>query len=199
MTRSEAAKARWGNEEYRQKMIASLKGKRVGNRATRTEENRKKVQASNPNKKPVYQFSLEGEFIAEYPSIRDASKKTGTPFEDIRNFILRREQGCKIIYRESGYIWSSNRNCTFTTPKKRSVKELVNDHPTQEVLDKIHSTSLPNGPAEVTQYDYKGNVIARYATLGEAGRKNGFNTAAISNCCRRKRNTAYGYIWAYTK
>lgn len=194
MNKRDAAKARWANEEYRKKTIEAMKGKSPGNTSPRSEETRKKAQASNPNKKKVYQFTLDGEFIAEYPSQKEASKQTGVAQSVIGQFLKERNRN----HKEKGYIWSYERDNVPKTPP-RKIYELKRDHPTEEVLEKIHAESLPNGPAEVTQYDYEGNVIARYATLGDAGRMNGFDTAAISNCCRRKRDTAYGYIWAYTR
>ena len=42
-----------------------------------TEETKKRIRENNPSKKPVLQFSKDGEFIAEYTSAHEAERQTG--------------------------------------------------------------------------------------------------------------------------
>lgn len=50
---------------------------------------------------------------------------------------------------------------------------------------------------QVGQYDLNGNYIATWKSLREIQRQLGFDNSAISDCCRGKLKTAYGYLWRY--
>ena len=63
-----------------------------------SEESRKKMSENRPSK-PVLQFSKTGEFIAEYPSTREAERQTGCYQSNICAC-------CKGKYKSTGgYIW----------------------------------------------------------------------------------------------
>ena len=65
----------------------------------RSDEHRKHISESKP-KKPVIQFSKNGEFIAEYPSVREAERQTGCNQSSIC-------QCCKGKLKSAGgYIWT---------------------------------------------------------------------------------------------
>lgn len=69
---------------------------------------------NNRNGKHILQYSLDGEFIAEYKSIREASIKTGISIEYISKFcknksIVRTYKGKSYVYNASdccGYIFT---------------------------------------------------------------------------------------------
>ena len=64
-----------------------------------TEEHRKKIRENNPSSKPVLQYSKDGEFIAEYPSLREASRHTGCDNSSIC-------ECCKGKRKSTvGYVW----------------------------------------------------------------------------------------------
>lgn len=67
---SESHTGKHHSEESRKRISESLTGR------TLSEETRKKMADSKP-KNPVLQFSKDGEFIAEYPSIMEAERQTG--------------------------------------------------------------------------------------------------------------------------
>lgn len=76
-------------------MIASKIGKK------RSEETKQKMSELSPNKKPVIQYDLDMNFIAEHPSVRQANRNLG--FDIMRvgiNHCLAGNQ--KTAY---GYIW----------------------------------------------------------------------------------------------
>ena len=63
-----------------------------------SEESKNKMSKNRPSK-PVIQYSKDGEFIAEYPSTRDAERQTGFSHTSICNC-------CKGKYKSTvGYIW----------------------------------------------------------------------------------------------
>lgn len=63
-----------------------------------SEETRKKISDSKP-KKPVLQFSKNGEFIAEYPSAHEAERQTGCYNGSICQCCKGKRKSC------GGYIW----------------------------------------------------------------------------------------------
>lgn len=51
---------------------------------------------------------------------------------------------------------------------------------------------------KVKQYSLNGILIAEYDGIRDAAKINGFKASScISECCKGKRKTAYGYIWKY--
>lgn len=49
----------------------------------------------------------------------------------------------------------------------------------------------------VLQYDKEGNLIKEWVSTKEIEKQLGFANTHISDCCRRKLKTAYGFIWCY--
>ena len=69
-----------------------------------TEEHKKKISESrigkhNRPKKPILQFSKDGEFIAEYPSIIEASRQTGCNSGNICSCCMGKYKSA------GGYLW----------------------------------------------------------------------------------------------
>ena len=50
----------------------------------------------------------------------------------------------------------------------------------------------------VYQYTKDGQFVAKYPSLSEVERQLGYKKQSISNCCKGKIKTAYGFIWSYT-
>lgn len=51
----------------------------------------------------------------------------------------------------------------------------------------------------IVQYKIELKEVARYGSIREAERKTGYRNDAISNCCKGKLKTAYGYVWKYER
>ena len=51
------------------------------------------------------------------------------------------------------------------------------------------------------QYDLKGNFVKRWETIKDFLIENNMNlkSSGITNCCKGRQRTAYGYIWEYDK
>ena len=80
------------SEESKQKMSESHIGKHF------SEEHRRKISENNPSK-AVIQLSKDGKFIAEYPSIREASRQTGCNKSHICDCCKGNRKSA------SGFIW----------------------------------------------------------------------------------------------
>ena len=85
-------------EETRKKMAEAHTGKHF------TEEHKNKLSEAmtgkhNRPKKPILQFSKDGEFIAEYPSIIEASRQTGCNSGSICSCCMGKYKSA------GGYLW----------------------------------------------------------------------------------------------
>ena len=105
---SESQTGRVFTEEHKKKMSdnhADFSGEKNPNFGKRhSEESKKKMSEAkignhNRPQKPVLQFSKTGEFIAEYPSIMEASRQTGCNKGHICNCCKGKQKSA------CGYIW----------------------------------------------------------------------------------------------
>ena len=166
---SESAKKRKRHpvsQETKDKISRGNKGK------IRSEEFIKYLRDNAPNKMPVKQYDLQGNFINEYQSVSEAS----------RIFNVDRSQIFNCCYQNgyvktcAGYQWkfsSDNREMKPFVPQK--------------------------APRPVSQYDFNGNFIREYGSAYEAAKETGFDSSSISKCCKGKLNNVKGYIWKYTQ
>lgn len=61
---------------------------------------------NNPKKsKPVLQYTLDGQFVDEYPSVAEANRQTGVYSSNIHCCCKGRDYGGYIIKQAGGYIW----------------------------------------------------------------------------------------------
>lgn len=115
--------------------------------------------------KAVWQFTLDLEFVAEYPSIGQAAKAVGISSTDITNAInCRRSNTCK------GYMWT-----------------LKGEYPKKKFI--------PSHYRGVCQYTLDGKFVREYKTQAEAGRSMGVTIQAIAYACKSKYHQSCGYIW----
>ena len=170
------------SEETKIKISESQKGKtipietiikaanaRIG--LSLSEETRQKIKNNNKNKRDILQFSLDGNFIAEYPSAREAEKCTGIKYQ----YIIA---CCKHKKQESGgFLWE--------------YKESRAD-------DYIVKPELRKNIA-IVQLSIDDKFVAEYKSATEAGKMNNIDRSSIVRCCRDKQQTAYGYKWMYSE
>lgn len=122
--------------------------------------------------KKVFQFNLDGDFIKEWDSIREAAKSisnskynaTVSPISSVCNGKMSQAYG---------YIWSYSKQIQKT--------------------DNFHSRTK-----KVKQYDKHFKYIRTYSSVTEACNAiGGNNVPTICNCCKGKINTAYGFMWRF--
>lgn len=51
----------------------------------------------------------------------------------------------------------------------------------------------------VIQYDFEKNKIKKWNNISEISKEMGFDYSSIYQCCNKKRNKAYNYIWEYSE
>ena len=123
--------------------------------------------------KVVLQYSLTGEYITEYKSVKDAMMLTN---------ISGIYQSCNRLSITAGeYIWRYK-------------------HDDADIIDVVQTLDFEKreqSKTAVLQYTLDGVFVRRYSSSGEAERLNGISHSKVGACCRGKRKTAGGYIWKY--
>ena len=127
---------------------------------------------------PVYQYDLEGNFLAEYPSMMEAERITG-----INNSAIC--ACCKGIHHYTKkFIWSYDKYDKIQGINPKEMRyELI----------------IKKQEKKVYQYDLDGSFIVQFRSVKEASKATGVNYGDISDCCiNPNRRQAGGYIWSYT-
>lgn len=131
-------------------------------------KNKKLKKISEENCKSILQFDLDGNFLSEFRSIREAETKLNINHSNISACCLRKR------IKAGNFIWRYK----------------------FDNFEKI-KPQLPYGNKSINQYDFNMNKIAEFSSIAEAERKLKINHSHICNCCSGKRKTAGGYIWKY--
>jgi len=123
-------------------------------------------------RKPVYQYTMDGDFIAKH--------KCGAVVEKI----MGTYQGAMVhvMYESKTGIWKGYR---WSFQKK-----------TKEEWLKI-SSQYKSSRKRVAQLSEDGTEIAKFDTLRIAAKTMGVSVSAISHCCRGKTKHAAGFKWKF--
>lgn len=117
----------------------------------------------------VLQYDLDGNFIKEHKSVKDAAKEVGAH----RNAISNAVHGC--AKSAGGYMWR--------------LKEEASSSKLESYTDK--------NKRKVICYDLQENPLREYNSIVEASRALGLWAQDISNCCRGKKKKVKEYIFRY--
>jgi hypothetical protein len=126
----------------------------------------------------VYQYTLDGAFLAEYPSIKEAHRKTGVLAENIQAVCKNKRNASA-----GGFIWSYTQNPI-------------------DIFKKVNRKKYPKvgiSTTHVCQYSIEGVFIREYDSIINAANATGANKTTISACCMHKgyQRTAGGYKWEF--
>ena len=116
-------------------------------------------------KKSVSQYSLAGELIATYSSIREAADATGIAMQNI-SAVARGERGSA-----GGYKWVREDIGAMDFNQKRA-----------------RFTAIQ-------QFDLNDNYLASFNSIADAARETGVSAKGISEVCRGNNKTAGGFKW----
>lgn len=119
----------------------------------------------------VYQYGLDGLYIASYDSILEASQITGTPYKKIIACLHSKTTPS----RGGDFMWK---------------KEFVESLPP-------YKKNLKHSP--VVQLTVDGKVMSKYESVKSAQEATGVPNSLICKCCKGNIKTAHGYIWKYIK
>ena len=121
------------------------------------------------NLKPVRQYSLLGELINQFSSIKEASIKTNISLTMISACCNGKARVA------SNYIF-----------------KFVDDDSPIIIPKKNYRKNIP-----VEQYSLSGIFLKEYISATEASKKTGISNSLISACCNCRVKTAGGFIWKY--
>lgn len=124
------------------------------------------------NRIPVYQYSLDGNFIAEYISQTEASKVTGI----LKCDITAACRGKRRKHTAGGFQWRD-----FKTEFIPSFNLLAN-----------YRYENP-----IVQYNLDGTFIKEWKTVSRAARELQLNRSGIANCLAKISGSSGGYLWKY--
>lgn len=121
---------------------------------------------------PIYQYTMNGEFLSSYNSISEAEKITNIPHTNIIKVLQNKRRSA------GGYRWS---------------KEKVEKLP-------IYIYQSENKIKVVKQYTLEGLFLKEFSSASQAaiavtGKPDG--GSAIGKVCKGQARTAYGYRWSY--
>ena len=120
---------------------------------------------------PVYQYTLDGEFVREWKSTAEIQRQLGYHHGNIWAC-------CNGVYASSnGYQWSYTKY-----DKMKPIKTAI-----QRRAEKRCNA--------VEQYTKDGKFVAEYPSMQEAARQTGYCQSFISLCCNGKKELAYWYTW----
>lgn len=128
-----------------------------------------KIEERKPSRygDSVRQYTLKGEFIAEYCSILDAESKTGVKAANIyRNVVGDRKSA-------SGFMWTSNNNSETISPYRTS----------------------SHNRRRVCQFTLSGEYLETFECILDAEKATGICESTIRDCCSGRSKTAGGFIW----
>lgn len=121
--------------------------------------------------RPVRQYDIDGNFIAEYKSLSQAGDITNTDPMNIRRAAVH---DCNSA---GGFQW-------------RFLDDTI---PVQPII-------LPRGGGKgkkVLQYTLEGELVGEFPSARAAGRALGTYPTGIVKCCNKKQETFKGYKWKY--
>lgn len=126
---------------------------------------------NGPCSKKIFQYTLDGSFLREWPSGKEVTRKLGFDQRNISACCLGKQDTAY------GYIWRYDRD----------------DH--LEPVDKFNNSHSK----QVCQYGIDGALIRKWPSFAEIKRILGFDVSAVIRCCKGRQATSYGFIWKYAE
>lgn len=134
----------------------------------------------------ILQYTLNGEFIAEYASMHIAAEAINAEAGHICDCCLGNR---KWAY---GYFWRYKDDTLYAQAKERIEKKIALSKKSR--ADKFEARAM-----NVVQLDMEGNLVAIHQSSKNAAQSvNGF-TSGIINCCNGKMTSHRGFRWAYER
>lgn len=124
----------------------------------------------------IVQYTVEGDFVAEYESLKEAETATGTNRSAIGNVLNNRAKKTRC-----GSIW------VYKSDSDIILKEKL------KALNKAHGLSK-----SVEQYTLDGRYITTYESTPKAAEAAGLKSSSnIRAACDGRRTQAGGFVWKY--
>lgn len=125
------------------------------------------------------QYSLDGKFICNFLSLKEAQEKTGISRSSICSCASGRHKSA------GGFMW-----------RRFEELPLMQILPYKKIGSAVKQTSRLSRKA-VYQYTKEGLYLDSFDAIAEAAHQTGVNKAGIWCCCNGRKETAGGYKWKY--
>lgn len=135
--------------------------------------------------KPIYQYDINGNFIKEYVSIRQAAKENNI---DYRPIYLCCENENRLSYKNFIYGYTENINIIMTKIEKYKYSQINNINITHVTHPK---------PLQIEQYTKDGEYIQTFISAKQASEITGLVLRNIYAVCMGEKKNCGGYIWKY--
>ena len=152
------------SQETKDKIGDSNRGK------IRNKELVEKMRENAPNKMPVKQYDLQGNFIGEFVSVSEASRNTGVNKSHILECCYQKTNSKSC----GGYQWKFSND-------ERIISPFISE----------------KAPKPVAQYTLERKFLKKYNSASEAMRETGIDASSIGKCCKGKLNSVKGFLWEY--
>lgn len=124
--------------------------------------------------KPVCQYTLDGEFLNEYPSVIEAERQTKVSDSQI-------SKCCRMTHKyksAGGYLWCFKGD----------------EHKIKEIVQRNKNKGRKKA---VLQYTLDNKFVAEYESVICAEKMTNIKHINIIKCCKGERKKAGGFIWKY--
>lgn len=158
------------SEEADEKEIELINFYREGGKCYNIANGGKGVSGTREHK--IKQYSLKGNFLKEFDSLKEAEEYLGKPKASTN--ISACCAGRK--HRAYGYIWRYSDD-----PNELEVKALAPYR------------------SPIIQYTKNGDYVNTYPTIAEAARQTGIGDSNIGNCLKGRSKSAGGYVWKFVE
>jgi hypothetical protein len=153
--------------------------------------------------KSILQFTLDGELLREYPSIKEAAEKTGGIKQNISSNLTGKYKtagGFIWRYKDPSLPLQGHLKKTFEMPKHSeetkkkmsiSAKKGEDHH-----MKKKMGASNPRSK-KIVQKDLEGKIIKMWDSMSDIKRELGFTPSNICRCCQGSVKRIGGFKWEY--
>lgn len=133
-----------------------------------------------PRAKQIVQYSINGEYIRDWDSLKDISRELG--YFDTNIIACCKHN----THNSHGYIWRYKSEVS-------DKKYLGMNMPKCEIT-KRKTRAIP-----VLQYKLDGDLVKRWSCAKEAKESLGYSATNIALCCKGERKSYNGFIWKYER
>lgn len=167
-------------------------------------------------KKPILQYTKEGNFIKEFEGVNVAAKETGISTTSLINALKHKNIAASKV---NPYIWVYKEeypDIPATVPaslfakdpdwkptiSEKCRKANLENRKNKKLTDKQRQSAIENGmksAKSICQYDKENNLIATYPSIMEASRATNSDRRSIQRQLQNPVNPSNGRAWNNTK
>jgi hypothetical protein len=153
--------------------------------------------------KPILQFNLDGEFLDEYASVKEAAEKTGIVKQNISSNLTGKYKtagGFFWRYKDPLLTLQGHLKKSFEMPKhsEETKKKMSSSAKKGEDHHMKNKTGVNNPRSKkIIQKSLEGDEIKVWNSMSDINRELGFTPSNICRCCQGSVKRIGGFRWEY--